>query len=139
MLPLESIVGLSGFQAKYPERYFLRRNIIQPPDELLQMIFPWIEGWITKFESRDESVEHDLAAIYFLKWLQFIRKVIVQDAVELMQIYPEHPLFSYPLFANDLFVRYRDQLLTRMEQTLPPQQSDLRVRILQFIPQNIYG
>ncbi|KAG2059887.1 hypothetical protein BDR06DRAFT_967451 [Suillus hirtellus] len=42
-LPLKGLLGTAMFNARKPEQYFLDRDHLKPPSELLLQIFPWIE------------------------------------------------------------------------------------------------
>ena len=42
-LPREFMRGMAGFQAEHAGTYFISRGQVQPPNELLQMIFPKLD------------------------------------------------------------------------------------------------
>jgi hypothetical protein len=69
--------------------YFLKRDSFHPPLELQRLIFPEIEYWLNQ---QQQTSQHNLAAVGFLNLLQFLRRVILQDAVELLKMEKSHPV-----------------------------------------------
>jgi len=84
-LPLPALRVLAGFRATGGD-YFLHRNSIIPPKELLDQVFPGslkMEGQINSFCERTGNSE--IAGSGFLKFINWIKIVILQDAVFLLQ------------------------------------------------------
>ncbi|KAF9537620.1 hypothetical protein EC957_007867 [Mortierella hygrophila] len=80
------------------------------------------------------SSDSDLGGVLRLKFLRMLAnlsKVVLQDAVTLMDLSPDdymnyarHDVFDNLIFKYDLFLEYRTSLLSAMESAIPPQ-SDL--------------
>lgn len=86
--------------------YFLPRASHEPPAYLSQQIWPWIEGWESRFEARAQKKrfadggfdEDDLAGDGFIKLLKHLRTVLLQDLVILQPRFPSLLFFNYSLF-----------------------------------------
>ena len=97
---------VSGFSSALGD-YFLPRAAHEPPERLQRQLWPWIEEWEARFETRARSRygwadggldEDDLAADGFLKLLQHLRTVLLQDLAVLQPRYPSLPFYAYPPF-----------------------------------------
>lgn len=87
-------------------RYFLEREALDPPDELRKQIFPHLEGSLQHIR----SVGEDRAAEAFLTACDWFRTVLLQDATELMAMYPNLRFWSHAPFNTDCFRQYRARL-----------------------------
>ncbi|KAE8225065.1 hypothetical protein CF319_g2131 [Tilletia indica] len=109
--------------------YFLRRDI-QPPQELLERIFPQADAWESAIEagkSVDGSlIEINIASRAFVRLLIRLRPVVLQDAVLLKQQYPHLFLWTHSLFTSDAFVRFESDLLKTLDK--PDTSSDDQLR-----------
>uniref|UniRef100_K3W8H9 Ndc10 domain-containing protein n=1 Tax=Globisporangium ultimum (strain ATCC 200006 / CBS 805.95 / DAOM BR144) TaxID=431595 RepID=K3W8H9_GLOUD len=70
--------------------YFIERDSVQLPKNMLQMVFPQAQILLKDVEEGESK--YSTAAVGFLQLLLYLRKVILQDAVLLMTVYPQHPI-----------------------------------------------
>ncbi|KAF9895898.1 hypothetical protein BX616_008589, partial [Lobosporangium transversale] len=140
---------MSGFTS-VNERPWYVRNVLLPPNELQIKIFPFIESyfdghpdWKKRIQNIMEdreicygrpehtrlSVSHmDVPAINILSLLAHLRKVILQDAVVLMDIssenhlsnYSLHGIFRHKVFQDPQFHSYRLALKDAMANATSP-------------------
>lgn len=96
-LPQKFIRGVAGFQRQ--DNYYLPRVKVAPSDCLLSLVFLDADGWMGHFIGIGEEVESDLAGQGFLRLLQELRTVFLQDSALLRKEFPEHPLWKHALFA----------------------------------------
>ncbi|CAD6934855.1 unnamed protein product [Tilletia caries] len=98
--------------------YFLRRDI-QPPQVLLERIFPQADAWERAIETGQaadgSSVETNIAARAFVRLLIRLRPVVLQDAVVLKAQYPHLFLWTHGMFSSDEFCRYEAELLSTLD------------------------
>ncbi|KDE03615.1 hypothetical protein MVLG_05910 [Microbotryum lychnidis-dioicae p1A1 Lamole] len=116
--PTTSFIALAGFNGKFPERYYVARDIeADVPDDLQRLIFPWVEAALAEFEERFEADElcQDKALVDHLKLLQWFRLVILQDAAFLISAYPDAPIFQAPLFQSDRFRTWASHFVASVE------------------------
>ena len=79
---------------------------IEPPAELLQQIFPWVEEQAAALEVRVKALGRpakDLALKQFLRLLVWLRRVLLQDAAVLFTLDPTCGIFQFPLFRSQAF------------------------------------
>ncbi|KAM4062434.1 centromere DNA-binding protein complex CBF3 subunit, domain 2 domain-containing protein [Hirsutella rhossiliensis] len=62
-----------------------------PPVVLLVQVWPQLDKW--------KELEQNMAAGAFLELLEWLREVLLQDAVFLRESYPDHPIFQDPVFS----------------------------------------
>lgn len=134
---------------------FIKRDVLRPPLALQQKVFPFLEDcynrhpdWLMLLENimedRDEFFNRltsermpaptnldGILRLKFLRLLAYLRKILIQDAVALMDINPDdymaygrHEVFENAIFHDVLFLEYRANLLNAMDLAVPPQ-SDL--------------
>ncbi|SDA02405.1 BZ3501_MvSof-1269-A2-R1_Chr12-3g03580 [Microbotryum saponariae] len=116
--PTTSFIALAGFNGKFPERYYVARDIeADVPDDLQRLIFPWVEAALAEFEERFEADElcQDKALVGHLKLLQWFRLVILQDAAFLIQAFPDAPIFQASLFQSDRFRTWAPHFVASVE------------------------
>jgi hypothetical protein len=124
--PVDALLSAAGFNARRPEQYCLPRSAIgkisccillvflidadrteslEPPTELLQQIFPWVESELAALNARaqDNRCSKDIALRQFLKLLLWLRTVLLQDGAVLYSLYPHSRLYSYRPFNTKLF------------------------------------
>ncbi|KAJ7269115.1 hypothetical protein C8J57DRAFT_1609308 [Mycena rebaudengoi] len=106
-LPVEALLGAAFFNSKKPELYRVARDCLEPPEDVLNQIFPWIDDELAALLAREHAniLARDIALRQFLTSLKWLRRVAVQDAAVL---YTENPLasifdtapFNSPSFRN---------------------------------------
>lgn len=82
-LPLESLRALAGFRKEAGD-YFVSRSLVEPPKELLDQVFPFLDK--SQREHNESGLEKDLAGSAFLRLMFHLRTVIIQDAAVLLQM-----------------------------------------------------
>ena len=136
-LPETSLRALAGFSPDY-RNFFIARDL-DVPVGLLHMIFPLVDQLLF-----DEMNNHakNLAKVQFLKLLQYLRKVLVQDACFLTTRYPNHPIWKTPVFRSRAFLDFRvkmmehvdtveDPCVPRLVEALPPAFDKISGEIIQ--------
>jgi hypothetical protein len=131
-LPLDTLLGAADFNARKPEGYFVPRSALgesrerasklnyahappflapEPPAELRSQVFPWVEGEMAALERRATANPdaRDFALKHFLRLLQWLRVVLLQDAAVLFLTHPDAGLFRCPLFTSPAFVAFAMQ------------------------------
>jgi hypothetical protein len=118
-LPIDALLGAATFNAQKPESYSLPRDALgkwhtclfasfsylflntEPPSELMQQVFPWIEKEQAALEARSaaNSNARDFALKHFLTLLKWLRRVLLQDvAVLSTSSHGFIPLFDFAPF-----------------------------------------
>jgi hypothetical protein len=98
--------------AGHPEQmgcFEIRRASIEPPEELLHLIWPELDQWKGKFGSLDDQI-HDLSASGLVDLLVYLRVVILQDSVILRRQSPDNMIWSHPVFCHASYHTYAKQL-----------------------------
>lgn len=62
-LPVDCLHVLSGFSKN--ESYFVKRNVIQPPQELQDLIFPWLDNLEDECQESIEKHGSEFSGIEF--------------------------------------------------------------------------
>ena len=84
--------------------------MIEPPCDLQTKIFANLE--MALMEQMDPTTEQpNNAAIGILKLVHIMRSIILQDAVFLMKIYPNHEVFQHEIFSSEAFVAFSERLI----------------------------
>ena len=150
-LPVDALLGAAMFNGRKPESYFVARACtsashsvhtysftdevhIDPPAELLGVLFPWVEGEIRALQERRSSnrLAIDIALWQFLHLLIWLRLVLLQDAAVLFMLYPECSIFKYAPFNTDTFRTFAARSVSQIEQA----QEEARLA-LQNLPDNV--
>lgn len=88
--------------------HFNPRVACEPPKELSDKIFPWIEGEIEKVFEKNESDDNNrITAVSVLRFWASLRNIILQDAAAMFVLHPErvdHPFLKLPIFRDPLFL-----------------------------------
>jgi len=79
---------------------------VLPPRSLEQAVWPWVDEWLAWFDSNaeagsgddgeGEADRQDLAAQGFLRLLQQLRIILLQDSVVMRREFPDHPIWPTP-------------------------------------------
>ena len=100
-IPTMALCVMAGFIAD--KGHYNPRTMVEPPKELLQMIWPWIELELKKL---GESEADHVTAKATLRFWQYLQKVLVQDAAATLLDYGDqkvHVLFRQDLFRSEEF------------------------------------
>lgn len=102
-LPEEVLYTLAGFETI--ESYKIKRDVVEPPRELLNQIFPFIND--------DNFDIFDIFTIRIKNVLGMLRRSLVQDMVILKKEYPNNPICQHPIFNSELFNSFACELELR--------------------------
>jgi hypothetical protein len=109
-LPREILRTTAGFSPMQGS-YFLKRDILQPPESLQKQIFPEADHWL---HFQQTCKEPNLAAGGFLNLICFLRKVVLQDAAEMLIMGKHHAVLNHKIFKSAEFLRYKSELHNAM-------------------------
>jgi hypothetical protein len=93
--------------------YHIPRDVIEPPEELLEEIFPDLDGWAAKHDDRDNAagIDQSVMAKGTIRALIHFRKVFIQDSVFLRERWPHlSAIWSHPFFGLPAYQRYAEDL-----------------------------
>jgi hypothetical protein len=84
---MEPMKILAGFLKDQPYP-IVNRDLIIPPKELLDMVFPWVEAEKAHIDRNIQSgfYQTEIAAFDHIKVMQYLAKVLLQDAVCKMEM-----------------------------------------------------
>jgi hypothetical protein len=82
--------------------------MVDPPESLRRSLWPWIDAWVVWYKDGgpDELVEgepepgspgadnRDLTGQGFLRLMDKLRTILIQDSVEMRRLFLEHPLWN---------------------------------------------
>ncbi|KAG2214162.1 hypothetical protein INT45_014126 [Circinella minor] len=123
-LPHELLRTLTCFPTERGYFYLSHANV-QPPEELCKKIFKFVDYWRQKLD--EGNVEQvSCAADMFLKLLDGLRVVFLQDSVLLKKRYPHHYLWNHPLFQSELYKDFERCADAAVEITEEPEQLQLQ-------------
>lgn len=86
-----------------------------PPPDLLDQIFPWIEAEQSVYQTRVAQTgekAHDGALVAFFSLLEWFRVVVLQDAAILFQKYPTCTIFQHAPFNTTSFQKFSSDAVT---------------------------
>jgi hypothetical protein len=143
-LPRTAIRVIQGF----PEEkgcFWLPRALVTPPLSLQQKVFPWVEEWQQRMQ--DDASIQTICGEGFLRLLVELRPIILQDAVLLKQLEPNHEMFSSRIFQCSEFASFSEQLNRSINNATPPAEVEIqrvvpeinsRISDLSFQIQSLY-
>ncbi|TFY74110.1 hypothetical protein EWM64_g9902, partial [Hericium alpestre] len=106
--PLDALLASAMFNGCDPSSYFLARDTLDPPQDLLLCVFPWVEEQESALLTH-QAAHHfasDIALYQFLRVLKWFRWVLLQDAAVLFCQYPWLPFFRHAPFDGTQFHEY---------------------------------
>lgn len=79
-----------------------------PPADVMGHLFPWVEAELNALEVRvtQSRCNQDIALRQFLKLLQWLRVILVQDCALLHAKYPHCPIFCFAPFTFPSFTAF---------------------------------
>ena len=95
-LPREFMRATADFDPDWPGAYYIPRATVVPPPGLIAAVWPKMDSWKAKIESKE--AEQNKAAGAFLELLDWLRLILLQDAPFLMAEFPDHPIFESSVF-----------------------------------------
>ena len=113
---------------------------------LERAVWPWVDEWPAWFDSNAEAgaggedckraVEgddgsgetdrQDLAAQGFLRLLQQLRIVLLQDSVVMRREFPDHPMSADPIFARDDYLTFAKDVELSLLDAEEPEEVQIR-------------
>lgn len=115
-LPFEFMRAVADFDPEWSGTYFVPRATVRPPASLLAQVWPELDKWKAAHDDPGSKeavklgVEPNMAAGAFLELLEWLREVVLQDAVFLREHYPFHPIFEEPVFRCSEFAAFAVQI-----------------------------
>ncbi|KJZ70029.1 hypothetical protein HIM_10580 [Hirsutella minnesotensis 3608] len=130
-LPFEFMRAVADFDPEWSGSYFVPRATVRPPVVLLVQVWPQLDKWKEAHSSplSDFGVEQNMAAGAFLELMEWLREVLLQDAVFLQESYPDHPLFQDPVFSCPEFAAHS----TAIQKAMPVVAEKLRTVLTQQV------
>ena len=107
-LPRRFMRGMAGFQPEHGGAYFIARAQVEPPSELVLLIFSKLNHWL-------QQPTDDIATKQFLKLLNYLRVVFLQDSVILRNRYPTHSLWHHKVFKHPLYLTFAANVIARLD------------------------
>ncbi|KAF5377311.1 hypothetical protein D9615_006350 [Tricholomella constricta] len=105
-LPTDAMLAAASFNGRRQDSYFIPRDQLAPPQELLTSIFPWVEDEQSSLQDRQASHGRnggDVTLRKFLDLLCCLRRIILQDAAVLSHKFPSCSIFAYAPFNTPVF------------------------------------
>ena len=115
-IPVPAVKVQAGFTREVGS-VFLPRSQFEPPDELMKLIFPWVESVIQDLEQKKRK---DLSTSGFLQLLKRLRVIILQDACFLVEKFPKSAVWRHPVFSSTEFERYRVTVTEGVKSSIEP-------------------
>lgn len=156
-LPREFIRGLAGFPHEALGNFHLPRAKVLPPDSLRRALWPWIDHWVSWFQSNDSADltsslppvsslqdayegppdHNDIAAQGFLRMLDHLRTVLLQDSVVYQREFPDHPMWEDPIFERDDYKQFARLVFQSLQTSEAAEDVRLRQELPDIIANNL--
>ncbi|GAQ88971.1 hypothetical protein KFL_004740120, partial [Klebsormidium nitens] len=98
--------------------YIVPRGRVQPPDDLIQLLLPWLDAALAAIKERNvrgRASDRDLAAEgVLLRWRKE-RVIFLQDAAALWSAYQDLTLYQLPVFKHPKWEPFRQEVLAMCE------------------------
>lgn len=82
-------------------------------EDMKKKIMPDLDRLLALAEDVYRTTKADLSAVEFLKTLKFLRKVVLENAVDMMDKFPNFPMYKHPFFATREWKKWKAEELTR--------------------------
>lgn len=112
-LPREVVRSLAGFNSQGGE-FFLPRAEVKITDRLKEQVFPQV---VTMERLFSTGKVQDIAGQGFLRLLEYLETVLLQDSVVLRQMFPLHPIWNHPLFASSDYAEFSSVAIDLIKST----------------------
>ena len=129
-IPHEAVLGLAGFDSAHS--YHVARSVIEPPVILQKLIFKELDGWLEKDKSQT-GVNCSISTTQFLRVLEYLRIVILQDSVPLMEEFPDLPTWSHSVFHCTEYTLFRDEVKKVLNEGKQPAEVTLQNLVPQLL------
>lgn len=108
---IEPLLVAHGWEGR--KEYYCWRESDNIPEQLLCQIFPEIEELKILAEKAYKMSKVDLSAIEFLKTLSMKRRVFLEDAIIMKEMYPSFPTFKHGVFSDPMFETWKQEELMK--------------------------
>ena len=98
----------ADFDPNWPGAYYIPRATVIPPSSLVAAVWPEVDSWKARLESRE--AEQNKAAGAFLELLDWLRLVLLQDAPFFMAEFLDHPIFQSSIFHSLDFLAFASRV-----------------------------
>src|SRR2546423_734255 len=138
-LPREFMRVAAGFP-RTAGNYHLQRAAVKPPAALTSQIWPWVDGWLARYDASivsghsfaDGGLDDcDIAGKQFLDLLAWLRTTMLQDAAILQYQFPLFPLWQHPIFCCPDWRRFADDVIVAHNTAEEP----INMRIRKVLPE----
>lgn len=108
--PMGAIRTIAGFNGAEELSYWIPRNIVDPPPELLERVYPGLDdayegpGVEAFGTGPHEDTEH------LIEFMRYLRRVFLQDSVFLKERWPHLSLWDVPLFSTPSYLTFANQV-----------------------------
>jgi hypothetical protein len=119
-LPRKFMRSMAGHPLQ-PGCFEIDRAAVTPPDELLQLIWPELDG-LRDGQSLQQGQANDLAATGLVNLLLYLREVVLQDSVYLRERYPASDVWDHPVFRHAAYDAFAQRVRAHMSDGQPPSQ-----------------
>ncbi|PPR01886.1 hypothetical protein CVT24_001355 [Panaeolus cyanescens] len=122
-LPTDAMVAAAGFNGRQLNSYFVSRDVLDPPENLMAQIFPWIEQEEQALSLRmspgqlGPDIGCDGTLLEFLSLMKYLRRVLLQDAAVLYQQHSNAPVFRYSPFSSEEFQQFSSSATNSIQQS----------------------
>jgi len=131
---------MAGFSPSVQGNFYLPRAKVLPSRSLEQAVWPWVDEWLAWFDSNaeagsgddgkgegeGEADRQDLAAQGFLRLLQQLRIILLQDSVVMRREFPAHPIWADPIFARDDYLAFAKDVELSLLDVEKPEEIQIR-------------
>jgi hypothetical protein len=117
-LPRKFMRSMAGHPLQ-PGCFEIDRAAVTPPDELLQLIWPELDGLQ---DGLQQGQANDLAATGLVNLLLYLREVVLQDSVYLRERYPASDVWDHPVFRHAAYDAFAQRVRAHMSDGQPPSQ-----------------
>lgn len=144
---------MAGFKPSTQGNYLLPRAKILPPPSLIQAVWPWVDTWLDWFKSYGEKADGDgndsgnraednqdkeedrnnMAAQGFLRLLDQLRTILLQDSVLLREQFPRHPIWRDPIFIREDYREFAEHMRCSLLNTETPEEVRLQQGLLYLL------
>ena len=138
-LPREFMRVAAGFP-RTAGNYHLQRAAVKPPAALTSQIWPWVDGWLARYDASivsghsfaDGGLDDcDIAGKQFLDLLAWLRTTMLQDAAILQYQFPLFPLWQHPIFCGPDWRCFADDVIVAHNTAEEP----INMRIRKVLPE----
>ncbi|KAF1334759.1 Short-chain dehydrogenase, partial [Globisporangium splendens] len=121
-LPRKAMRALAGFPTKGGS-YWLPRAKITPSEALRSMVYLDLENAESQLKNHPTK---EIAGGAFVKMLQDLRVVFLQDSVILRRLYPSLRIWEDKLFSSAEYLAFEAQLIAALPSLEPPENNSFR-------------